>query len=52
MPVSGTVNVLPFSSLEGRFASVVGDNGEAVTYVYREDHVCARRDPGTRIVYR
>lgn len=50
--VAEMMNILPFNSIEGRFASVIGENGVKVTYRCEEDHICARRDPGTRIYLR
>ena len=46
------MNILPYNSREGEFASVVGENGEKVKYRYEEDHVCARRDEGFHISIR
>lgn len=52
LPTSGTINILPFTSLEGEFASVLGDRNTKVILRYLEDHVCARRDSGMSVSLR
>ena len=52
LPTSGTINIIPFTSLEGEFSSVVGDRNTRVILRYFEDHVCARRDSGMAVVIR
>ena len=52
LPTSGTINIIPFTSLEGEFSSVVGDRNTRVILRYLEDHVCARRDAGFSAVLR
>ncbi len=52
LPIRRTINILPFNSLEGEFASVVGEKGVIVKCRYLEDHVCASRDAGMRISLR
>ena len=52
LPTSGTINIIPFTSLEGEFSSVVGDRNTRVILRYFEDHVCARRDAGFCAVLR
>lgn len=46
LPSDETINILPFTSLSGRFGSVVGEGGVPVNVMYEEDHVCARRAAG------
>ena len=46
------INILAFNSLEGQFASVVGENGVKVKCRYEEDHVCAKRDAGLSVILR
>mgnify|MGYP007101920177 CR=1 FL=1 len=45
LPQGELVTVLPFTTLEGMFASVVSDKGHVVLR-YLEGHVDARRDAG------
>ena len=52
LPIRRTINILPFNSLEGEFASVVGEKGVIVKCRYLEDHVCVSRDAGMRISLR
>ena len=46
LPSNETINILPFTTLSGRFGSVVGEGGVPVNVMYEEDHVCARRAAG------
>ena len=46
LPRDKSINILPFTSLSGRFGSVVGEGGGPVNVMYEEDHVCARRAAG------
>ena len=46
LPRDKSINILPFTSLSGRFGSVVGEGGVPVNVMYEEDHVCARRAAG------
>ena len=46
------INILPFNSIEGQFASVVGENGVKVKCRYEEDHVCAKREAGFNVFLR
>ena len=50
LPSDETINILPFNMLLGRFSSVVGSDGVSVKVMYEDDHVCARRGPGLRII--
>lgn len=52
LPKKDTINILSFTSLRGEFSSVVGDRNTRVLLRYLEDHVCARRDAGIRIILR
>ena len=53
LPRDKTINILPFTTLSGRFASVVGIGGAVVNVIYEDDHVCAQCEPGgTRIMLR
>ena len=53
LPRDKTINILPFTTLSGRFASVVGVGGAVVNLTYEDDHVCAQCEPGgTRIMLR
>ena len=53
LPRDRSINILPFTSLSGRFAAVVGDGGVPVEAVYEEDHICAQCGRiGTRIILR
>ena len=53
LPREKTINILPFTTLSGRFASVVGIGGAVVNLTYEDDHVCAQCEPGgTRISLR
>ena len=50
LPSDETINILPFNMLLGRFSSVVCSDGVSVKVMYEDDHVCARRGPGLRII--
>lgn len=49
LPVDYKINILPFGTLHGTFASIAGEAGEMISAIYEDDHVCARRDAGTLI---
>ncbi len=53
LPRDRSINILPFTSLSGRFASVSGDWGVPVLAIYEEDHICAQCGRiGTRVILR